>query len=60
MPTGNGDELLARAAALVPVLRERAAETERRRWLAEETVRDLRAAGLLRAVVPKSPSGDFM
>ena len=57
MPTGNGDELLARAAALVPVLRERAAETERRRWLAEETVRDLRAAGLLRAVVPKRFGG---
>lgn len=42
------EEMVQRASALVPRLRERAAETERLRRLPDETVDDLVNAGLLR------------
>jgi alkylation response protein AidB-like acyl-CoA dehydrogenase len=45
-------ELLERAAALVPVLRERALETERLRRIPPQTVRDLVDSGLIRLGVP--------
>jgi alkylation response protein AidB-like acyl-CoA dehydrogenase len=45
-------ELLDRAAALVPVLRERALETERLRRIPPRTVRDLVDSGLIRLGVP--------
>jgi 3-hydroxy-9,10-secoandrosta-1,3,5(10)-triene-9,17-dione monooxygenase len=45
-------EVLRRAAALVPILKERALQTERLRRLPEETVRDLMASGLIRLGVP--------
>ncbi|MBT5647388.1 MAG: hypothetical protein HOJ41_05935, partial [Rhodospirillaceae bacterium] len=44
--TATPDELVARAAALKPVLRDRQRETERNRRVSVETVADLKAAGL--------------
>jgi alkylation response protein AidB-like acyl-CoA dehydrogenase len=46
------DELLARATALVPVLAQRAGLTEQLRRIPDETVADLRQAGLLRIANP--------
>jgi 3-hydroxy-9,10-secoandrosta-1,3,5(10)-triene-9,17-dione monooxygenase len=46
------DELLRRAAALVPVLKERALETERLRHIPQSTVDDLVASCLIRLGVP--------
>lgn len=42
------DALLRRAAALVPVLKERAAHTEQLRRIPSDTIQDLCAAGLVR------------
>ena len=47
-PVPTRDELLARAVALVPVLRERASQTERDRRIPNETIEAIRAAGLWR------------
>jgi 3-hydroxy-9,10-secoandrosta-1,3,5(10)-triene-9,17-dione monooxygenase len=56
-----GDEayaaMLARAQALLPQLRERAARTEELRHLPPETERDLHAAGLFRILQPKRVGG---
>jgi 3-hydroxy-9,10-secoandrosta-1,3,5(10)-triene-9,17-dione monooxygenase len=41
-------EALGRAAALVPVLKERASRTEQLRQIPAETVRDLAVSGLVR------------
>ena len=49
--------LLARAAALVPVLADRAAETERQRQVPAQSVADLTAAGLFRVLQPKRFGG---
>jgi 3-hydroxy-9,10-secoandrosta-1,3,5(10)-triene-9,17-dione monooxygenase len=49
--------MIARAAALVPQLRERAARTEELRRLPPETERDLHDAGLFRLVQPKRVGG---
>ncbi len=49
--------MLARATALVPQLRERAARTEELRRLPPETERDLHDAGLFRIVQPKRVGG---
>ena len=46
------NELIRRAADLVPVLRERAARTEELRRIPQETVDDFHAAGILRAAQP--------
>jgi len=55
---GNmGRELLERAHALVPVLRERGAETEALRRIPDETMRDLFDAELLKAVQPERWGG---
>lgn len=48
---------IARAKALVPRLRERAAQTEQLRRLPLETERDLHDAGLFRIVQPKRVGG---
>jgi 3-hydroxy-9,10-secoandrosta-1,3,5(10)-triene-9,17-dione monooxygenase len=48
LPDPIREELLQRAAQLVPVLKERAAQTERLRQIPPETVKDLVASGLLR------------
>src|SRR3954447_4112403 len=50
-------ELLARAEALVPVLRERAGQTEELRRLPDETIEDLHRAGLFRILQPKRVGG---
>ena len=46
------DELLHRASALVPALRERAAQTEELRHIPQETVDDFHASGILKASQP--------
>jgi 3-hydroxy-9,10-secoandrosta-1,3,5(10)-triene-9,17-dione monooxygenase len=46
------DELLHRAAALVPMLRERAAQTEELRHIPQETVDEFHASGILKASQP--------
>ncbi|HIM45576.1 MAG TPA: acyl-CoA dehydrogenase, partial [Alphaproteobacteria bacterium] len=51
------DELRARAEALVPMLRERALDAEVLRRLPDETVRDLVAAGFIRATLPSRLGG---
>src|SRR5881227_346544 len=50
-------ELLARAEALVPVLRERANHTEELRRLPDETIEDLHRTGLFRILQPKRVGG---
>jgi 3-hydroxy-9,10-secoandrosta-1,3,5(10)-triene-9,17-dione monooxygenase len=49
--------MVARARALIPVLRERAFRTEELRRLPPETERDLHDAGLFRIVQPKRVGG---
>src|SRR6516165_2381976 len=49
--------LIARAKALIPQLRDRAARTEQLRRLPPETERDLHDAGLFRIVQPKRVGG---
>jgi 3-hydroxy-9,10-secoandrosta-1,3,5(10)-triene-9,17-dione monooxygenase len=51
------DEAVARARALVPALRERAARTEAERDLSPETMADLHGTGLLRFCQPKRWGG---
>ena len=50
-------ELLARAEALVPVLRERAPQGEELRRLPDETIADLHQSGLFRILQPKRVGG---
>jgi 3-hydroxy-9,10-secoandrosta-1,3,5(10)-triene-9,17-dione monooxygenase len=51
------EELVQRAAALVPRLRERAERTEQLRRLPDETIADLVDAGLMRIVTPERFGG---
>jgi 3-hydroxy-9,10-secoandrosta-1,3,5(10)-triene-9,17-dione monooxygenase len=46
------DELVARAAALIPLLERNAAQTEQDRRVAEENITALREAGLFKVTVP--------
>ncbi|WP_138416325.1 acyl-CoA dehydrogenase family protein [Aquibacillus sediminis] len=46
-----------RARDMVPTLRERAAETERLRRIPEETIKDLKQAGLFKLLRPKQYGG---
>src|SRR5690242_12420925 len=59
--TGSGERayaaMIARARALLPRLRERAARTEELRCLPPETERDLHEAGLFRMLQPKRLGG---
>lgn len=57
MPAPSRDELIASAAALVPVLRKRAAETESLRRIPDATIADLHAAGLWRILRPERYGG---
>src|SRR6185437_7875842 len=50
-------ELLARAEALVPVLRERAGKTEELRRLPDETIEELHRSGLFRILQPNRVGG---
>ena len=54
---GTREELTARARALVPAIRARADEAERLRRLPEETVNELRDAGLQRVLQPAAYGG---
>jgi 3-hydroxy-9,10-secoandrosta-1,3,5(10)-triene-9,17-dione monooxygenase len=60
-PTGAGSDshaaMVARARALIPELRNRAARTEELRRLPPQTERDLHDAGLFRIVQPKRVGG---
>ncbi|HEY7968067.1 MAG TPA: acyl-CoA dehydrogenase family protein [Solirubrobacteraceae bacterium] len=56
-PRLSGDELIARAEALIPVLAARAGEAERLRRIPDETIADLREAGLLRIAKPPGFGG---
>jgi 3-hydroxy-9,10-secoandrosta-1,3,5(10)-triene-9,17-dione monooxygenase len=51
------EELLARAEALVPVLRERAPRAEQLRQLPDETIADLHESGLFRMLQPTRVGG---
>jgi 3-hydroxy-9,10-secoandrosta-1,3,5(10)-triene-9,17-dione monooxygenase len=51
------EELLARAEALVPVLRERASRAEQLRRLPDETIADLHESGLFRMLQPARVGG---
>ena len=53
----NRATMVARAGALIPRLRDRAARTEELRRLPPETERDLHEAGLFRIVQPKRVGG---
>jgi 3-hydroxy-9,10-secoandrosta-1,3,5(10)-triene-9,17-dione monooxygenase len=55
--TTERDELLRRASALVPVLRERAARAEALRQIPAETVDDLKASELMRIGNPQRYGG---
>ncbi len=66
MPEANTDqraasprfeELLARAEALIPVLRERAPRAEQLRRLPDETIADLHSSGLFRMLQPARVGG---
>jgi 3-hydroxy-9,10-secoandrosta-1,3,5(10)-triene-9,17-dione monooxygenase len=56
-PPPDFAELLARAEALIPVLRERAARAEELRRLPDETIADLHRAGLFRILQPRRVGG---
>ena len=51
------EELLARAEALIPVLRERAPRAEALRRLPDETIADLHSSGLFRMLQPARVGG---
>jgi 3-hydroxy-9,10-secoandrosta-1,3,5(10)-triene-9,17-dione monooxygenase len=55
--TITGEQLIARARALIPALRERAAQAERERKVPAETVAEMQAAGLFRVLQPKRWGG---
>jgi 3-hydroxy-9,10-secoandrosta-1,3,5(10)-triene-9,17-dione monooxygenase len=63
LPSGSGTDgdvyaaMIARAQALIPRLRDRAASTEELRRLPPETERDLHDSGLFRIVQPKRVGG---
>jgi 3-hydroxy-9,10-secoandrosta-1,3,5(10)-triene-9,17-dione monooxygenase len=50
-------ELIARAAAMAPVLTSRALEQKQRRGILPETIAEMRAAGLFRVLQPKRWGG---
>jgi 3-hydroxy-9,10-secoandrosta-1,3,5(10)-triene-9,17-dione monooxygenase len=56
-PSAAAEELLERARALTPVLRDRATLTDEQRKLPAETVEDLKRAGIIRALAPERFGG---
>ncbi|WP_248798121.1 flavin-dependent monooxygenase [Pseudomonas sp. MWU13-2105] len=57
MDIPSREELIDRAKAMIPVLRQRAVLGDERRSLPEETIADLQAAGLFRILQPKRYGG---
>src|SRR5215813_12383423 len=57
VPVPTIDELAARAEALLPRLRERAAQTEELRRVPDETIADFRQAGFFRLFQPARYGG---
>lgn len=57
-PAVSAEDLLERASALVPVLKERARQTEGLRQVPAETIRDLRDAGLFAIATPERFGGN--
>lgn len=55
--TPTKEEMIARAEALLPALRERSAEAEKNRRLSDETIREFQAAGLPKILQPKRFGG---
>jgi len=55
--TPTAEDLLARARALIPVLRERAVAQQQARRILPETMADIKRAGLLRIFQPKRWGG---
>jgi len=53
----TAEEVLARARALIPALRERAPSGERERRLPRQTIADLQTAGLFKVLQPKRWGG---
>src|SRR5262249_11200927 len=53
----SADELVARARAIAPKLRERAVKAERDRNIPPETVQDYIDAGLMRTIMPRRWGG---
>ncbi|HEV8016476.1 MAG TPA: acyl-CoA dehydrogenase family protein [Stellaceae bacterium] len=56
-PIPSADELVARAAAMVPTLRQRAAATEAQRRIGKDSAQEFRAAGFFRVLQPKRFGG---
>lgn len=56
-PIPTAEELVARAAAMVPMLRQRAAATEAQRRVGLETAQEFRDAGFFRVLQPKRYGG---
>jgi 3-hydroxy-9,10-secoandrosta-1,3,5(10)-triene-9,17-dione monooxygenase len=55
--TPTAAEMIARARAMIPVLRERAPAAERERRLPKETIADMKQAGLFQVLQPKRWGG---
>lgn len=53
----NEEELLSRARALVPMFSKRATECEKARRIPEESIRELKEAGLFRVLQPRAFGG---
>lgn len=51
------EEIVARAKALIPVLRERADEVEKNRMVSKQTISDFQAAGFFKVLQPKRWGG---
>jgi 3-hydroxy-9,10-secoandrosta-1,3,5(10)-triene-9,17-dione monooxygenase len=55
--TPPAQEVIARARAMIPVLRERAPQGERERRLPKQTIADMQAAGLFKVLQPRRWGG---
>jgi 3-hydroxy-9,10-secoandrosta-1,3,5(10)-triene-9,17-dione monooxygenase len=53
----SAEEMVARARAMIPVLRKRAAQGEKDRRIAKETIAEMQEAGLFRVLQPKRWDG---
>lgn len=55
--TPSEQDIIARAVALIPTLRERAASTEKNRMVSKETIQDFQKAGFFKILQPKRWGG---